>query len=195
MKEFEKVLKQYERLIYKAMISVNPYDKEERENALHYATMELWRCWKTFDEKRGIKFITFAYNNIMRTTMTKVLRDREKKRRKCDNEISLNNPISSDTTNSIECELPSKVNVTNEVVEKMMFNEIMKEMEKELKPKHYRILELYTQGFNFSEISKSVGISYAYTLRLFYKIVAMIKIKYNVPLNDHDKKYYKKGVK
>ncbi|MDQ0269138.1 sigma-70 family RNA polymerase sigma factor [Cytobacillus purgationiresistens] len=62
METFEQLVKQYEAMIYKIMHTLHIYKNEEE--FYQVGLIALWEAWLNYDERKGHRFISYAYSFV-----------------------------------------------------------------------------------------------------------------------------------
>lgn len=169
----EKVLNDFELLVYK-YANKYAYYGAPLEDLLQEGRIALYRSYEKFDERKGVKFITFATNNII-GSMKSYLRDRASLIRHPRDEasidiLSLDVPI-GETTDLLTDLLPC---VTNEddIIHGIDIGVALSQLAQE---ERYDILEYVVNGVSQGELGMKHGCSKAWVNSRMLKNLKKVK--------------------
>ena len=161
--EFEKLFRQFEPMIIKLCRKWSRLNIIEFDELMQISLLALMEAYKTYDEKRGMKFSTYVYNTIEYRIRKEIyLTNKKNKRYKT---VSLNTTIESGEGDVIEIldMIEDKVNIALEVQDKIMMEIYKAEITANLDKKKADVMILkyfYNQSNNYIEkVLNITGIS------------------------------------
>lgn len=150
-----KAIKENEKLAYSVLSNEFPMfcnDEELKMLALEW----LFIACKHYDETKGYKFSTFAYNCI-RNGLYRYFRLQNTKKRKCDNLIRLDAPL-LDTEKDCGCVI-DKIISDNKIYSDVENKELINNAFNNLSEKQRNRVQLSLQGYTYKEIARRENVN------------------------------------
>lgn len=155
----EFILKKYKNLVKSnaRQYHINGADKED---LIQEGMIGLYKAIRDYDSQRNIYFHVFAQLCITRQIMTAVRSANRKKHTPLNDYVSLNVTSEEDQESLLEQLNKQKIKGPEEIlIEKEDSENLRKTLKEILTEKEVRIVDLYLQGYSYSEMANIVGIS------------------------------------
>lgn len=165
--EYIKLYEQFKPMIIKLVRKWSQLNIIEFDELMQIALLALMEAYKTYDEKRGMKFSTYVYNTIEYRIRKEIyLTNKKNKRYKT---VSIYSTIESNEGDTIELIdlIADELDLQEEIEDKLMIQTYKTEIEKYLGANKSNICILrWFEDMSYEYITKVTGISNIYsTLR------------------------------
>ena len=167
--EQEKLLEEHRHLVFFTLRTyMNGYAKADKDDICSAGLIGLMTACKTYDESRGVAFVTYAVKCIwMRMSMEKRKLNRQRRY-----EVSLENPLPNQNDNSVERDtltISARVSYNQDMCNALIAKDTLARLSC-LKGRSREIANLTLQGYTGAEIGRQLGISREAVNRYLTKI-------------------------
>lgn len=135
----------------------------DNQDLVQEGMIGLFKAIRDFDERKNIKFSTFAQICVKRNIYTAITNSNSPKNEPLNKGLSISHTDSSDdddyfkNLSTDDLGLSEIYNPEDNVINKEKYDEIIDFMSKELSKLEYQVMDLYIIGLTTSEIAKVLG--------------------------------------